>query len=109
MCGARSAVKSTHMQVWPRVLVLHLKRFTPTLNGYRKIHAVVEVGDTFEIGGERFCVLAKVNHIGRKMDSGHYTADIKLGKWKHCNDSIISNYRAEDRSREVYLVFAEKV
>ena len=78
-CGADSAVKSTHMEAWPRTLLLHLKRFKPTLHQYQKNLSVVEVGNTFEVEGEQFRVLVKVNHVGSTMQSGHYTADIKLG------------------------------
>ena len=108
-CGSRLAVKSTHMEVWPRILLLHLKRFTPTLYGYQKIQSLIDVVDTFEVEGVQYRVLAKVNHVGSSMNSGHYTADILLGKWKRCDDRTITDCTRQDPSREVYLIFSEKI
>ena len=97
------------MEVWPRTLLLQLKRFKPSLHQYQKNVSVVEVGNTFEVEGEQFRVFAKVNHVGSAMLAGHYTADIKLGNWKHCDDRRVSNYGTQERSHEVYLVFAERI
>ena len=102
-------MKSTHLEVWPRILLLHLKRFTPTLYGYQKIQSLIDAVDTFEVEGVQYRVLAKVNHIGSSMNSGHYTADILLGKWKRCDDRRITDCTRQDPSREVYLIFSERI
>ena len=46
-------------------LFLYLTRFWGTLSGYQYIQFAVGIGDTFELEGERFGVLEKVNHVGR--------------------------------------------
>ena len=38
---------------------------------------------------EQYRVLAGVSHIDFTMESGQYTADIKLEKWKRCDNSRI--------------------
>ena len=108
-CGTDSAVKSTRVEAWPRVLLLHLKRFKPILGQYQKNQSVVEVGNTFEVEGEQYRVLAKVNHVGATMESGHYTADIRLDKWKRCDDRRIFDTQPQNRSQEVYMIFSERV
>ena len=70
---------------------------------------MVKLPEEFEIGNDRYCIIAKVNHLDGAMSSGHYTADIKVGKWKHCDDRRVTEMRAmAEISKEAYLVFCEK-
>ena len=51
-----------------------------------------------------------MNHIGRRMTSGHYTAEINAGGWKRCDDTrTVEIGRMDVNSREAYIVFCEKI
>ena len=70
---------------------------------------MVELPETLKVGNEQYHIIAKVNHIGSAMISGHYTAEIKAGKWKCCDDRrVVEMGRMVGVSREAYLVFCEK-
>ena len=108
-CGHRGAYKSTRIESVPRVLILQLKRFQLTETGYIKNQALVKVPLCFKLKEHDYNVIGIVNHVGSTMNSGHYTADIKVENWKHCNDRRITNIRTvEEDSSEVYLVFSLK-
>ena len=92
----------------PSVLILQLKRFQLTEWGYIKNQALVKVPRCFKVKGHDYNVIGIVNHVGSTMNSGHYTADIKVANWKHCNDRRIMNMRTVENSREAYLVFSLK-
>ena len=61
------------------------------------------------MGQISYRIIARVDHVGRTMTSGHYTAEINVGEWKHCDDKkIVEAGRWLENSKEVYLVFCEK-
>ena len=110
-CGGREAVKSSRMAIAPRIMVLHLKRFQSTENGYQKNKMLVKLPQTFQIAGHYFSIKGRVNHVGDSMNAGHYTADIEIGegRWMHCNDSKVFRCgMPRECSGDVYLVFCER-
>lgn len=124
-CEARgAATKRLCVQRWPRVLVLHLKRFQWNDRGRpgRKIDTAVDVPQTLSLspylaegaatangGGEaKYELFAVINHVG-SLAGGHYTAtaDAGAGEWYAFNDERVSS--AGDgppkSSRNAYVLF----
>jgi ubiquitin C-terminal hydrolase len=124
-CEARgAATKRLSVQRWPRVLVLHLKRFQWNDRGRpgRKIDTAVDVPQTLSLspylaegaatangGGEaKYELFAVINHVG-SLAGGHYTAtaDAGAGEWYAFNDERVSS--AGDgppkSSRNAYVLF----
>ena len=109
-CGNRTGQKHSWIYSSPIILVLHLKRFQLSRNGYHKDKVAVKLPELFAIGQDRYRIIGKVNHIGRRMTSGHYTAEINAGEWKRCDDTtIVQIGRMDVNSREAYIVFCEKI
>jgi ubiquitin C-terminal hydrolase len=118
------ATKRLCVQRWPRVLVLHLKRFQWNDRGRpgRKIDTAVDVPQTLSLspylaegaatangGGEsKYELFAVINHVG-SLAGGHYTAtaDAGAGEWYAFNDERVSS--AGDgppkSSRNAYVLF----
>ncbi|XP_046975762.1 ubiquitin carboxyl-terminal hydrolase 24-like [Vanessa cardui] len=120
-CGVRrKCLKWFTVQKFPQVLVLHLKRFSPTERFRGKLSVVVE----FPLSGldmspfaaapthATYNLYAVSNHSGTTY-SGHYTAYCKHpynGDWHEYNDSRVSTISARDVvSPEAYVLFYELV
>jgi len=101
----------------PKVLVLHLKRFSPTERFRQKLSTVVK----FPLSGlslpcdsslspSTYSCYAVSNHSGT-LYSGHYTAYAKSpqsGQWYSYNDSRVSKCSSSSvMSNENYLLFFE--
>ena len=121
------ATKRLCVQRWPRVLVLHLKRFQWNDRGRpgRKIDTAVDVPQTLTLspylaegaatangGGESkyelFAVINHVNDFGSSMKEGHYTATADagagtgVGKWYAFDDEHVSSVPS---SSNAYVLF----
>ena len=110
-CGGTVALQSVRMEGTPRILLLHLKRFQSTIQGYRKNEELVKLPETVLIGQQQFRIIGRVNHSGA-LNAGHYTADLQIepGQWIHCNDSVVrSGGVPEICSRKVYIVVCERM
>ncbi|XP_045769932.1 ubiquitin carboxyl-terminal hydrolase 15-like [Maniola jurtina] len=120
-CGVRrKCLKWFTVQKFPQVLVLHLKRFSPTERFRGKLSVVVE----FPLNGldmspfaaapthATYNLYAVSNHSGTTY-SGHYTAYCKhpyTGDWHEYNDSRVSTIAPRDVvSAEAYVLFYELV
>ncbi|CAG9577099.1 unnamed protein product [Danaus chrysippus] len=118
-CGVRrKCLKWFTVHKFPQVLVLHLKRFSPTERFRGKLSVVVE----FPLSGldmspfaaspthATYNLYAVSNHSGTTY-SGHYTAYCKhpyTGDWHEYNDSRVSPIRSRDVvSAEAYVLFYE--
>ncbi|KAK9918617.1 hypothetical protein WJX75_005398 [Coccomyxa subellipsoidea] len=119
-----TARKVVQLYALPRILVLHLKRFSYGLTGTGKIHKTVHYGDRLRVqpswvaegcpdarhrGGADYELIAVVHHLGRTPAAGHYTADVRQpdGKWLHFDDADLSNVplaRVVDDNK-AYLLF----
>ena len=108
-CGFAGANKSFQIESMPSILIVQVKRFELTEGGYIKNQTLVKIPQYFELEQEQYNVIGIVNHVGDSMDSGHYTANVKLGNWKLCNDRRIQNIGTmQVNSSEVYLVFCTR-
>ncbi|XP_012944435.1 ubiquitin carboxyl-terminal hydrolase 2 isoform X2 [Aplysia californica] len=117
----RSCTKSFSIQRFPKILVLHLKRFSQERYG-RKLTSVVDFPVTqLDLtdysaeggsGGRRilYDLYAVSNHSGG-TGSGHYTAYCKnpySNEWYYFNDSRVSKVSSNQVvSAEAYVLFYE--
>ena len=95
----------------PRMLIIQLKRFKFTGRGYKKDDSKVKLPtNTIKFGNKNFELIGIVNHMG-SMDTGHYTANIKVNNcWKRCNDQIIRDEeQLQWNSRVAYLLFLKQL
>lgn len=115
----RKMTKSFYIQKFPKVLVLHLKRFSPHERWRGKLGYIVDFPlDNLDLSNYAACttistryrLISVVNHSGTSL-SGHYTAYCKhpyLNTWHEYNDSRVSSTR-QNRicSAEAYVLFYE--
>ena len=111
----RSCTKRFSIHKFPRILVLHLKRFSQERYG-RKLTALVDFPQSLELGSyagdsgrpARCSLYAVSNHSGG-TGSGHYTAYARnpySGDWLYYNDSRVSSASASSVvSAEAYVLF----
>jgi ubiquitin C-terminal hydrolase len=98
-CNKRGSCKrKTSIYTLPKILVIHLKRFSFDSYSSKKISTSV----TFPVTGlnlSEYCVgssfatynLYGISHHSGYMGGGHYVADtLNNGKWYHCDDSNAS-------------------
>ncbi|GAQ92742.1 hypothetical protein KFL_011170010 [Klebsormidium nitens] len=100
-----AASKLLKIATLPRVLVLHLMRFSFSgERGSSKVHKPVKFPPTLTIPVKlltsppapaeirRYELVATVSHIGKDPSGGHYTADARQedGRWLRFDDSTVS-------------------
>lgn len=119
-CGVRrKCLKWFTVQKFPQVLVLHLKRFSPTERFRGKLSVVVEFPlsgldmspyAAARAGAPVYNLYAVSNHSGTTY-SGHYTAYCKhphTGDWHEYNDSRVTPISPSNVvSSEAYVLFYE--
>uniref|UniRef100_A0A2A4J070 Ubiquitin carboxyl-terminal hydrolase n=1 Tax=Heliothis virescens TaxID=7102 RepID=A0A2A4J070_HELVI len=119
-CGVRrKCLKWFTVQKFPQVLVLHLKRFSPTERFRGKLNVLVEFPlsnlDMSPYAATRaaapvYNLYAVSNHSGTTY-SGHYTAYCKHpynGEWHEYNDSRVTPISSRNVvSSEAYVLFYE--
>ncbi|MFH4976930.1 hypothetical protein AB6A40_003639 [Gnathostoma spinigerum] len=103
-CVPRTATRSTFIWNLPRVLVVHLKRFSLSEFGWEKNDIFVQYGFVFSLSryihplspysdsNARFNLYAVTNHSGR-LNSGHYTSiayNYKAKKWLSFDDELVN-------------------
>jgi ubiquitin C-terminal hydrolase len=98
-----STVKYMKLWIYPKVLVLHLKRYS----GSAINNAMVETSENLVFrGGEaakevRYKLKCIVNHFGANPNSGHYTCISSFeNEWVNIDDSNI--YRTAARSKNLF-------
>nr|BAN21345.1 ubiquitin specific protease 2 [Riptortus pedestris] len=114
----RKCTKRFSIQKFPKILVLHLKRFSPS-ERYRKLSATVEFPLTnLDMSGysttpqvAMYNLYAVSNHSGTAY-SGHYTAyclHSGTNQWYEFNDSRVSSISPRNVvSSEAYILFYEQ-
>ena len=112
-CGLVDAAmgKGTQLLNLPKVLTIHLKRFKSTDRGYIKDNTVVWLPQgELKVLSSLYRLVGVVNHVG-SMNSGHYTARVKLNnRWKSCDDRRVRDDPTMTRfSKEAYLLFYERI
>ncbi|XP_073317409.1 ubiquitin carboxyl-terminal hydrolase 5-like [Primulina huaijiensis] len=119
----RQASKKLDLWRLPKVLVIHLKRFSYSRSVKHKLDTFVNfpihdfdltnyVASKSNTQRQIYELYALTNHYGG-MGSGHYTAHIKLldeNKWYNFDDSHLSPINEEDvKSVAAYVLFYRKV
>eukprot|EP00252_Welwitschia_mirabilis_P001757 TRINITY_DN11699_c0_g1_i1.p1 TRINITY_DN11699_c0_g1~~TRINITY_DN11699_c0_g1_i1.p1 ORF type:complete len:609 (-),score=128.46 TRINITY_DN11699_c0_g1_i1:109-1935(-) len=99
--GVVNARKSVKLQKLPKVLILHLVRFSYGSNGSSKLQKPIRFAPEIALGrdllvsptveGRKYELVATVTHHGRDISRGHYTADAKFsdGKWLRFDDASV--------------------
>lgn len=91
--------KSNYFWRYPKILVLHLKRYIVTNNGYLRNNCVVDFTTEISFAAPKmnYTLLCVVNHLGNTPNGGHYTSMIKHKEgWIHVDDSSI--YKCEEKN-----------
>ncbi|XP_054448390.1 ubiquitin carboxyl-terminal hydrolase 2 isoform X2 [Pteronotus mesoamericanus] len=119
-CRARKrCIKKFSIQRFPKILVLHLKRFSESRIRTSKLTTVVNFPlrdlDLREFASENtnhavYNLYAVSNHSGTTM-GGHYTAYCRspvTGEWHTFNDSSVTPmFSSQVRTSDAYLLFYE--
>ncbi|KAI4476401.1 hypothetical protein M0804_013611 [Polistes exclamans] len=116
----RKCTKSFSIQKFPKILVIHLKRFSPMERFRGKLNVMVDFPlmdldlSAFaapRVQGCTYNLYGVANHSGTTY-SGHYTAYCKhpySGEWHEYNDSHVSEIPAKlVVSSEAYVLFYEQ-
>ena len=109
--SSEGARKSTQLITAPQSMILHLKRFRPVGTVYQKNGGMVFLPETFHLLQKDYQICAVLNHSGKSMNAGHYTADLLIGsRWKECNDVSVRAQRGLNYcSSDAYLLFCEQI
>ncbi|KAI5054926.1 hypothetical protein GOP47_0030437 [Adiantum capillus-veneris] len=118
-----SASKSVKLQSLPRVLILHLKRFSYGAQGSSKLHKPLHFPLNLTLGRDllsnvgsgaelrNYELVATVTHHGKDPSRGHYTAHSKQlnGQWLRYDDGVVSTVGVSRVLQDlVYLLFYKR-
>ncbi|EQB62171.1 ubiquitin carboxyl terminal hydrolase [Vairimorpha apis BRL 01] len=105
-CGyTKSAIKKLEVIIYPKVLILYIKRFT-TLLGKNTKHIIVD--DKIKLENSLFYLMGVCCHNG-SINSGHYISDCKrAGKWMNYNDTNVSSNVGNYNGSNPYMIFYTK-
>lgn len=105
---------------FPRVLVVHLKRFYHSAMRREKINTTVQLPEVIDVGAyaphsehpskkKASYKLYGITHHSGSLYGGHYISEVyneAQGSWYRCNDSIITEIRKPDMSsNSAYILF----
>lgn len=110
--------KTCRVTKYPKVLLIHLKRFQSTGQRIIKNHTLVEVSRKAWFFNTRYTLFAICNHYG-SIDSGHYTATVSLRdrtgssgsdrQWFECDDeSVTPILKSQVDIGNAYILFYKK-
>ncbi|KAJ3683800.1 hypothetical protein LUZ60_014027 [Juncus effusus] len=119
--GAVSARKSVTLQSLPRIMILHLMRFSYGGQGSSKLHKKVLFPMQLSLSPKlissssdrrKYELVATVTHHGREPSKGHYTTDAKYsnGQWIRYDDGSVRAVTSKEVLQEhVYILFYKQV
>jgi ubiquitin C-terminal hydrolase len=82
----------THqLSKYPKMLILHLKRFSIIGNSYIKRQDLITLANELEFGNALYQLTGIVSHLGSNQKNGHYVYDRKhRDNWTCYNDAIVT-------------------
>ncbi|ESL10183.1 ubiquitin hydrolase [Trypanosoma rangeli SC58] len=103
---ARNGTRTLKIRQWPKILVLHLKRFDDT---GKKNSGRVIFPESFMTHGSspvQYQLYGVVCHSGSEH-WGHYTSYVRTlsGHWYHCNDAIIASSTVMEAMQALTLAY----
>uniref|UniRef100_A0A6C0EVE5 USP domain-containing protein n=1 Tax=viral metagenome TaxID=1070528 RepID=A0A6C0EVE5_9ZZZZ len=107
----KQLIKKTTLGYLPTILVIHLKRWTPSLNKNKHVVHFNEVLNMLEFSGqnEAYELFGIINHQGN-MCGGHYFSYIKKNKWYIFDDTNIKTIPFSNVvSEKNYCLFYRKI
>lgn len=118
-CSNKNTVSNQEKIVdCPKVFIIQLARFNFEKKEAKKVcHEVntphvMDFSKWFEEVKDKqlFELFAVVNHVGDKLSTGHYFANLKIGKsWISFNDADVHEANFNTVTRGAYLLFFKKV
>ena len=100
-------VESKHILQPPKFLITIVNRFNYINNIVTKNRSVIPLDLNIMLGPYKFELQATVDHHGKYLSSGHYTASTNCcGKTFYCNDTKVTECDISDKcnSSTVYIL-----
>ena len=110
-CEVMPGTKTFSVVKSPKLLIIHLKRFSFADGQGSKIVTEVGIGTNLEVAGVQYKLIGLVKHQGSK-ESGHYVAVIQTSNgWLECNDVSVRRATMEDLHwcPDAYILFYTEV